>query len=108
MVLLVVTPRLLRHNWQGKQPPLKGCMWASLGRKATFAVHVVGADNVLRELSAAADGVEAAFSSDGMLTHATAFFTRAMGRKRPRASSRSARGATCLFVAFPCCVFSIA
>eukprot|EP00193_Tetraselmis_chui_P006375 CAMPEP_0177769372 /NCGR_PEP_ID=MMETSP0491_2-20121128/10279_1 /TAXON_ID=63592 /ORGANISM="Tetraselmis chuii, Strain PLY429" /LENGTH=80 /DNA_ID=CAMNT_0019286361 /DNA_START=57 /DNA_END=298 /DNA_ORIENTATION=- len=33
----------------------------------------------------AADGVEAASSSAGMPSHATALFTRAMGRKRPRA-----------------------
>jgi hypothetical protein len=38
-------------------------------------------------LSAAADAVEAASSSAGVASPATALFTRAMGRKRPRASS---------------------
>jgi mevalonate pyrophosphate decarboxylase len=41
-------------------------------------------------LSAAAYGVEAASSSAGMASLATALFTRAMGHKRPRASSRVA------------------
>jgi hypothetical protein len=41
-------------------------------------------------LSAAADGVEAASSSAGIPSPATALFTRAMGRKRPRASSSGA------------------
>jgi hypothetical protein len=35
-------------------------------------------------LPAAADGVEAASSSGGMPSPATALFIRAMGRKRPR------------------------
>jgi hypothetical protein len=38
-------------------------------------------------LSAAADGVETASSSTVMPSPATALFTRAMGRERPRASS---------------------
>jgi hypothetical protein len=38
-------------------------------------------------LPAVADGLEAASSSDGMPSPGTALFTRAMGRKRPRASS---------------------
>jgi hypothetical protein len=63
---------------------------ASWRRKVSLAVHVPHADNVLRGLSAAADGVEAASSSDGMPFLATALFTRAMGRKRPRASSSGA------------------
>jgi hypothetical protein len=37
-------------------------------------------------LSAVADGVEAASSSAGMPSPATALFTRAMGRNCPRAS----------------------
>jgi hypothetical protein len=37
-------------------------------------------------LSAATDGVETASSSGGMPSPATALFTRAIGRKRPRAS----------------------
>jgi hypothetical protein len=41
-------------------------------------------------LSAAGDGVEAASSSAGMPISATALFTRAMGCKRPRASSSGA------------------
>jgi hypothetical protein len=36
------------------------------------------------------DGVEAASSSAGMPSPATAFFTRAMGRNRPRGSSSGA------------------
>jgi hypothetical protein len=46
-------------------------------------VHVAHADNVLRGLSAAANGVEAASFSLGMPSHVTALFTRTMGRKRP-------------------------
>jgi hypothetical protein len=57
---------------------------------STLAVHVAHADNVLRGLSAAADGVEAASSSAGMPSLATPLFTRAMGSKRPRASSSGA------------------
>jgi hypothetical protein len=41
-------------------------------------------------LPAAADGVKAVSSSVGMPSPATALFTRAMGRKRPRASSSGA------------------
>jgi fucose permease len=40
----------------------------------------------MRGLPAAADGVEATSSSAGMPSHATAFFTLAMGRKLARAS----------------------
>jgi hypothetical protein len=43
-------------------------------------------------LSASPDGVEAASSSAGMSSPATALFTRAMGRKRPRTSSSGACG----------------
>jgi hypothetical protein len=64
-----------------------GRLLASWRRKFSLAVHVAHADNVLRGLSAAAYGVEAASSSDGMPSHATGLFTRAMGRKRPRSSS---------------------
>jgi hypothetical protein len=64
-----------------------GKLLASMRRKVSLAVHVAHADNVLRGLSAAADGVEAVSSSVGMPSHATALFTRALSRKRPRASS---------------------
>jgi hypothetical protein len=67
-----------------------GKLLASWRRKVSLAVHVAHADNILRGLSAAANGVEAASSSAGMPYHATAFFNRAMGRKRPRASSGGA------------------
>jgi hypothetical protein len=68
-----------------------GKMLASWRRKVPLAVHVAHADNVLRGLSAVADGVEAAYySSARMPSLATAFFTRATARKRPRASSRGA------------------
>jgi hypothetical protein len=57
-----------------------------------FFLYLIGgyptqAGTVLRGLSAAVDGVKAASSSAGMPSRATALFTRAMGRKRPRASS---------------------
>jgi hypothetical protein len=64
-----------------------GKLLASWRRNVSLAVHVAHADNILRGLSAAADAVDAASSSAGMPSHATALFTRAMGRKRPRASS---------------------
>jgi hypothetical protein len=63
---------------------------ASWRRKVSLAVHVAHADKVLRGLSAAADGVEAASSAAGIPSPATAFFTRAMVRNRPRASSSGA------------------
>jgi hypothetical protein len=58
--------------------------------KVHIAIHVAHADNVLRGLSAASECGEAASSSTWMPSHATAFFTRAMGRERSRASSRGA------------------
>jgi hypothetical protein len=64
-----------------------GKLLASWRRKASLAVHVAHADNVLRGLSAAADGVEVASPSAGMPSPTTALVTRGMGRKRPRASS---------------------
>jgi hypothetical protein len=67
-----------------------GKFLASSRRKVSLAVHVAHADNALRGLSAGVDGVEAASSSVGMPSLATALFTRAMGRKRPRASSSGA------------------
>jgi hypothetical protein len=67
-----------------------GKLLASWRRKVSLAVHVAHADNVLRGLSAAANGVEAASSSAGMPSHTAALFIRAMGRKRPRASSSGA------------------
>jgi hypothetical protein len=60
-------------------------------RNVSLAVHVALADNVLRGLSATiVGGAEAASSSTKMPSHVTALFTRAMGRKRPRASSSGA------------------
>jgi hypothetical protein len=67
-----------------------GKLLASWRRKVSLVVHIAHADNVLRGLSAVVDGVEAASSSAGMTSHATALFTRAMGRKRPRAFSGGA------------------
>jgi hypothetical protein len=63
-----------------------GKLLASKRRKISLAVHVAHADNVLRGLSAAVDGVDAASSLVGMPSPTTALFTRAMGRIRPRAS----------------------
>jgi hypothetical protein len=63
---------------------------ASWRRKVSLAVHVAHADNVLCGLSAAVDGVEAAFSTVGMSSPATALYTRAIDHKRPRASSTGA------------------
>jgi hypothetical protein len=67
-----------------------GKLLASRRRKVSLAVHVAHAENVLPGLSGAADGVEAASSSVVMPSPPTALFTRAMGRKRPRASSSGA------------------
>jgi hypothetical protein len=64
-----------------------GKLLATSRRKVSLAVHVVHADNVLRGLSAAAYGMEAASSSVVMPYPATALFTRAMGRNRLRATS---------------------
>jgi hypothetical protein len=54
---------------------------ASWRQNVSLDAHVAHVNNVLRGLSAAADDVEAASSSVGMPSHATALFTRAMGRK---------------------------
>jgi hypothetical protein len=67
-----------------------GKLLASWRRKISLPIHVAHADNVLRGLSAVADDVEAASSSVELPSLATAFITRAMGRKRHRASSRGA------------------
>jgi hypothetical protein len=67
-----------------------GKLSASWRRQVSLAVHVARADNLLRGLSAAADGVEDACSSTWMPSPVTAFFTRAMCRKRSRASSKGA------------------
>jgi hypothetical protein len=67
-----------------------GKLLAYWRRKVSLAVNVAHADNVLRGLSAAADGVEADSSAVGMPFPATALVTRAIGRKRPRASSSGA------------------
>jgi hypothetical protein len=75
---------------------------ASWRRNVSLTVHVAYSDNVLRGLSAAADDVEAAFSSTGMRSLATALIPRAMGRKR-LPCSRAALEAP--FVASMCCVF---
>jgi hypothetical protein len=64
-----------------------GKLLASWRRKVSLAVHVAHADTVLRGFSAAAHGMEAASFSARMPSLATALFTRAMGRMRPRASS---------------------
>jgi hypothetical protein len=78
---------------------------ASRHRKVSLAVHVAHVDNNLRGMSAAADGVEAASSPAGMPSPVTALFTRAMGRKCPRAS-RVARDAP--FVASTCYILNVA
>ena len=67
-----------------------GNLLASWRRNVSLAVHVAHADNILRGLSAAADGVEAASSSLGMPSLATALFTRAMGGRHPCTSSSGA------------------
>jgi hypothetical protein len=67
-----------------------GKLLASWCQDISLTVHVAEANNVLRGVSAAADDVEAASSSAGMPSHATAFFTRATGRKRFRVSSHCA------------------
>jgi hypothetical protein len=78
-----------------------GKLLASFRRKVSLAVYVAHADNILRGFchrfvpsrfatSCAAVGVEAVSSSIGMPSLATALFTRAMGRMRPRASSSGA------------------
>jgi hypothetical protein len=82
-----------------------GKLLASWRRKVSLAVHVAHADKVFRDLSAAVDGVEAASSSDGMPSLATALFTRAMGRKRP-VLPRAAREAP--LVASTCCILCVA
>jgi hypothetical protein len=66
-----------------------GKLLAFWRRNVSLAVHVAHAD-VLRGLSAAEDGVEAASSSAGTPSPAMALFNRAMGRKRPCASSSGA------------------
>jgi hypothetical protein len=81
----------LAKHAAGKKGMHVGKLLASSRRKVSLAVHVAHADNVLRGLSATADGVETAFSSDDeMSSPATALFTRVMRRKRPRASSSGA------------------
>jgi hypothetical protein len=82
-----------------------GSLFACWRRKVSLAVHVAHADNDLRGLSAAAYGVEAASSSVGMPSHATALSTRAMGRKCPRVP-RTAREAP--LVASTCCILGAA
>jgi hypothetical protein len=64
-------------------------LFASWRRKVSLAVHVANANVVWRGMSAAADGVEAV-SSSREIPSATAFFTRVMGHKRLRVSSRGA------------------
>ena len=78
---------LLRNYWESLYL-LKTL--ASKRRKVSLDVHGAHADNVLRGLSAAEDGVEAASFSARVPSSATALFTRDMGRKRPRASSSGA------------------
>jgi hypothetical protein len=67
-----------------------GTLLASWRRRGSFALHVAHADNVLRGLSTAANGVEAASSLAGIPSLARALFTRAMRRKRACASSSGA------------------
>jgi hypothetical protein len=67
-----------------------GKFLASWSRMVFIAVHVAHLDKFLRGLSAAADYGEAASSSSRMPSPTTTFFTRPMGRKRSRASSRGA------------------
>jgi hypothetical protein len=52
-----------------------GKLLASWRRNISLAVHVAHSNSVLRGLSVAADGVEAASSSAGIPSHATAVFT---------------------------------
>jgi hypothetical protein len=73
-----------------------GNLLASWRRNVSLAVNVAHADKVLRGLSAGpppqtAWRPEAVSSTVGMPSLATALFTRAMGRKRPRASSSACR-----------------
>jgi hypothetical protein len=72
----------------------------------SLVVHVAHADNVLRGLSAAADVVEAAPSSVGMPSHATAFFTRAKWAASVSAFPRVALEAP--LVTSMCCVSIVA
>jgi predicted nucleotide-binding protein len=65
-----------------------GKLLASWRRKVSLAVHVAHPDNILRCLSAAEKGVQAASSS--VVMPSLALFTGAMGRNRPRASSSGA------------------
>jgi hypothetical protein len=82
-----------RHGFLTKMPwqttASKGMhvvkLLASWRRKVSLAVHVAHADNVLRGLSAAVDGAEAASSSTGMPSPTTALLTRAMAHG-PQAS----------------------
>jgi hypothetical protein len=80
-----------------------GKLSASWRRKVSLAVHVAHADNVLRGLSAGADGVEVTSSSDGCLLLPRRF------SPAPRAASVSALPCAAHeapLVASMCCVFS--
>jgi hypothetical protein len=83
-----------------------GKLLASWRRKVSLAVHVAHADSILRGLSAAADGVEAASFSARMPSHATALFTRAPWAASVPVLPRAAREAH--FVASMCCNLGIA
>jgi hypothetical protein len=85
-----------------------GMLLACWRQKVSLAVHVPHADNVLRGLSAAANGVEVSSSSGGILSLATALFNRAMGGKRPCVPElpRAAREAP--LVASTCCILIVA
>jgi hypothetical protein len=93
-VLTAATPRLFLTKLAWEVAASKGIhvgkLLASWHGKAFLAVHDAHADNVLRGLSAAADDVEAASSLVEIPSRATAFFIRALGRKRLHASSRGA------------------
>jgi len=61
-----------------------GKLLASWRRKISLAIHIAHADNVTRDAASAAESVAGASDSRGMPSPATSFFTRAIGRKRPR------------------------
>jgi hypothetical protein len=68
-------------------------------RKISLAVHLAHAENVLRRLFAVADDVEAASSSVGMPSPATALFTRAV---LPRAARETPLVASTFFISSLC------
>jgi hypothetical protein len=77
-----------------------GKLLACSHETASLAMLVAHADNVLRDLSATANGLEAASSSVGKPSRAMAFFTRAIGRKCLRDSPFAVWGAPSRLHAF--------